>query len=138
MTDTRLAERAIRQRWPMSDQLKAGLVARLGRVLVDPTATARAATSAARALIGCEAQNQADEHHAAGDRVAVVHRIEVVEDPNWYGNQALLAAATAESSSPDPDQPGPDEAAGVREALGEDRVGDAGSVEGPRPDEGLP
>lgn len=54
--------RALQQRWPINDKLKAGIVGALVKVLSDPQASSRERISAARALLAAEAQNQSDEH----------------------------------------------------------------------------
>ncbi|MGL4512085.1 MAG: hypothetical protein ACRCT8_03270 [Lacipirellulaceae bacterium] len=57
--DTRLIERALRERWPIPDELKAAVVERQLRIATDPKSSSREATSAARCLAGMEGQNAA-------------------------------------------------------------------------------
>ena len=61
-SDTRLQERAIRERWPIKDEYREAIVKRLVAVVVDPQASRRERTAACRALIAAESQNQSDEH----------------------------------------------------------------------------
>ena len=60
-SDTRLIERAIKKRWPISEEFRAAVVTQLVRILADPTSSRREKTSAARALLSAEHQNQQDE-----------------------------------------------------------------------------
>jgi len=73
--DTRMAERAIKQRWPVADEWKDALIKRLVRIAIDPATSNREATSAIKAVLAAEAQNQQDEHHAEGATVSHVHEI---------------------------------------------------------------
>jgi len=50
--DVRLAERALREQWPISDALRGRLVARLGEVLDDPAASPREVIAAVFAGTG--------------------------------------------------------------------------------------
>jgi hypothetical protein len=54
--------RALTQRWPVSPEYKTIIVSQLMKVIADPQASPREKTSAAKALMAAEAQNQADEH----------------------------------------------------------------------------
>jgi TusA-related sulfurtransferase len=54
--------RALTQRWPISDKVRKAIVGRLVQVVTDPQSSPREVTSAAKALMAAEAQNQADEH----------------------------------------------------------------------------
>ena len=66
-SDIKLYERAMKQRWPISDQHRADIVNQLMGVVNSPMATERDKTSAARALMSAEAMNQSDEQHAADE-----------------------------------------------------------------------
>ena len=68
--DTRMMAKALIQRYPMDDKLRAGIIGALVGVLVDKNASPRAKISAARALIAADRNNieqeklaQIDEHH---------------------------------------------------------------------------
>ena len=61
-SDTRLQERAIRERWPIKEEYREAIVKRLVGIVVDPQASHRESTAACRALISAEGQNQADDH----------------------------------------------------------------------------
>jgi len=60
--ETRMMARALTQRWPISEKTKKGVIGALINVLADPKASPREKTSAAKALMAAEAQNQSDEH----------------------------------------------------------------------------
>lgn len=50
-------ERAMVERWPMSEAVRNAVVSELSRILIDSNASKREKTSAARALIAADAQN---------------------------------------------------------------------------------
>ena len=54
--------RAITQRWPIGDDLRAEVVAELRAVLQDSKASNRERLAAAKGLLAGEAQNQKDDH----------------------------------------------------------------------------
>jgi hypothetical protein len=54
--------RALTQRWPLSPEYRTIIVKQLMKVIADPKASPREKTSAAKALMAAEQQNQADEH----------------------------------------------------------------------------
>ena len=54
--------KALTQRWPMSPDIRRMVVGRLIKVMSDPQASPREITSAAKALMSAEKQNQEDEH----------------------------------------------------------------------------
>jgi hypothetical protein len=54
--------RALTQRWPISEKTKRGVIGALINILADPKASPREKTSAAKALMSAEQQNQSDEH----------------------------------------------------------------------------
>lgn len=74
-----MIERAMKQRWPVSDQFKGAAMNRLGKILANPDSSERAVVAATRALIAMESQNQQDEHK-------VIDGIE-------FGNDRLAAIA---------------------------------------------
>lgn len=96
--DTRQLARALMQRWPINDNMRAGIIATLIKVLKDDDASPREKTSAAKALLAAEKQNQEDEHklidvriqqrHAELDALAADLGIEigVIEDATRSGN----------------------------------------------------
>jgi hypothetical protein len=63
MQDTRIMAKSLTQRWPMSDEMRQAVINRLVRVTIDPDSSPREVTSAARALMVAEAQNQQDQLH---------------------------------------------------------------------------
>jgi hypothetical protein len=76
--DTRLAERALRERWPIPTSLRKPLVARLAEIIEDTDSSPREVTAAARALLEasrCNLQSiettiRATEHGELADRMA--------------------------------------------------------------------
>jgi len=60
--DTRLLARSVTQRWPMSPEIRKMVVAKLLKVMTSGEASPREITSAAKALMSAEKQNQEDEH----------------------------------------------------------------------------
>lgn len=59
--DTRLAERAVRQRWPIPDEKRGAIINRLCDIALDKKTREREAISAAKAIISADRQNQIDE-----------------------------------------------------------------------------
>lgn len=57
-----MIQKAMEQRWDIKPEYKSALVRRLVAIIANPNSTAREVTSASRALIAAEAQNQSDEH----------------------------------------------------------------------------
>ncbi|MCC7424810.1 MAG: hypothetical protein IT428_31450 [Planctomycetaceae bacterium] len=62
--DTRLIEKAIKQRWPIPAEKRAQLIERQLAIATAKNSSNREATAAFRAIMTAEAQNQADEHKA--------------------------------------------------------------------------
>lgn len=60
--DTRMIQKAFEQRWPIKPEYRSALLARMMRIVADPSSSPREATAAAKALIAAEKQNQDDEH----------------------------------------------------------------------------
>ena len=62
VSDIRLKAKAIEQRWNIPEDYRDVLIKQMLRVVADPNTTPREKTSAARAIIAAEAQNQADDN----------------------------------------------------------------------------
>jgi len=60
--DTRMMAKAVEQRWPMSAGIRRGIITKLIQVMTSPDSSPREITSAAKALMAAEKQNQEDEH----------------------------------------------------------------------------
>jgi hypothetical protein len=60
--ETRMMARALTQRWPVPPEYKTIIVKQLMKVIADPQSSPREKTSAAKALMAAEKQNQEDEH----------------------------------------------------------------------------
>jgi len=60
--DTRLMAKAVEQRWPMTAGIRRGIITKLIQVMASPDSSPREVTSAAKALMAAEKQNQEDEH----------------------------------------------------------------------------
>lgn len=79
---TRLWERALKERWPIPEAMRSGIVKALGKILIDPETSPREKTAAARALMAADAQNiemekmeQADEHEHRARLVAIAKHL---------------------------------------------------------------
>ena len=80
--ETRLWERALKERWPIPDAMRGVIVKTLAKILIDPEASAREKTAAARALMHADQQNiemekmhQADEHEQRARLVEIAKHI---------------------------------------------------------------
>jgi hypothetical protein len=69
MRQTRLWERALRERWPIPEAMRSVIVKSLAKILLDAESSAREKTAAAKALMAADSLNvqqermdQADEH----------------------------------------------------------------------------
>lgn len=60
--DAKLIQRAIRQRWPITEEVRKAVVDRMSGFVSDPLLDADRAIAAARMLGVAEGQNQADDH----------------------------------------------------------------------------
>ena len=60
--DTRLIAKALEQRWPVPNELRASLVRQMMAIVADKSASPRERTSAFKAILAAEKQNQEDEH----------------------------------------------------------------------------
>lgn len=88
------------QRWPINPKMREGIIGALARVLTDPNASHREKTSAAKALLAAEKQNQEDEfklidvriqqRNTELDAIAAELGIEVgvIEDATRKGNSS--------------------------------------------------
>ena len=66
--NTRLLEKAIRQRWPILPEYRQAILLRQTRIAVDPKSPNREAIAAARCIKDMESQNQTDEHQSIPKR----------------------------------------------------------------------
>ena len=71
--DGRMIARAISQRWPIPPEYRNAAIRRLMRTIADPNSTSREATSAIKALLAAEQQNQSDEHKVIDVHVETRH-----------------------------------------------------------------
>ena len=113
LEDTRMLERALRERWPIPEQYREAIVSRQVRIAVDPGSSAREATSAARCVVSMEGHNLADEHkridkrlpdlHAVGGlvehRVTVAELLEHPEYVEWLREQERQADSLPSDAS---------------------------------------
>src|SRR4051794_34036988 len=93
--DIRLVERALRERWPIPKALRGPLIDRLAKIVQDPEASPREATSAAKAILTASRLNletitaaiRADEHVTLVSRVAELEtRLEQPTATDEHGN----------------------------------------------------
>lgn len=71
--DTRLMARAILQRWPVKQEYRQAIINRLAHIAIDPASSPREATSAAKAIMSAEKQNQDDEHKVIDVQISKRH-----------------------------------------------------------------
>jgi hypothetical protein len=63
--------RAIEQRWPVPNEMRAGMIRQLMSIIASKDASPREKTSAFKAILAAEKQNQEDEHKAVD--IAINH-----------------------------------------------------------------
>jgi hypothetical protein len=80
--ETRLWEKALKERWPIPEAMRGVIVKSLGKILVDAESSPREKTAAARALMAADQQNiemekmeQADEHEQRARLVAIAKHL---------------------------------------------------------------
>lgn len=61
-SDAKLLKKAIRNRWPVTDEVRKAVIDRLEGFIKDPKIDPDRATAAARVIVAAEGQNQADDH----------------------------------------------------------------------------
>jgi hypothetical protein len=104
--------RALTQRWPISEKTKRGVIGALINILADPKASPREKTSAAKALMAAEQQNQADEHKIVDVRITTRHdRLDAIAADLGI-DQGFIESIAREASGGDRG----DEAIGATEA----------------------
>lgn len=104
-SDTRLCERAIRERWPMDEATRLAVLDRLRAVVNDPGVSPRESIAACKALIAADAVNiQAERlevaREAAAKPVPVSNNVTIVESDDWYGTRAAVGARAAIDADP--------------------------------------
>ena len=80
--DARQFETALRNRWEIEPEYKRAMITRLMRIIADPSSSNREVTSASRALIAAEAQNQQDEpipKQRASSIVELLERVRTID-----------------------------------------------------------
>ena len=94
--ETRLWERALKERWPIPDAMRGVIVKTLAKILIDPEASAREKTAAARALMHADSQNiemekmhQADEHEQRARLVEIAKHIGFSEVASLASNAGI-------------------------------------------------
>jgi hypothetical protein len=75
LEETRMLERALRERWPIPEHYREAIVTRQIRIAIDPGSSSREATSAARCLVSMEGQNLDDQHKAIDKRMPDLHAV---------------------------------------------------------------
>lgn len=106
--DTRILERAIREQWPVPDDIRAAIVERQAAIATSGEVSPREATSAARCLVSMTQQNQAgamkaldkvapDKHEHALAQLPPVTLEQLHSDPNYV---QFLEQQTGTNSHP--------------------------------------
>ena len=100
--DTRLWEKALKERWPIPDAMRGAIIRELGRIIIDASASRREKTAAAKALMAADAQNiemekmtQADEHEYRANLVAIAKHLEPSEVARLASNAGVTIKAEA-------------------------------------------
>ena len=81
-SDARQFEQAMRNRWEINPEYKQAMITRLVRIIADPNSSNRDVTSASRALIAAEGQNQQDEpipQQRASSIVELLERVRTID-----------------------------------------------------------
>ncbi len=106
--DTRMMERALRERWPIKPEFREKIMNALIAILADKNASPREKTSAARALMHADSINleaekivQADQHH--GDRLDAERLDRVATVAKQLGLTRVVEAIAIERSGNNPD-----------------------------------
>ena len=73
--DMLMIRSAIKKRWPISDELKRRLIARMGEIIDSEHSDSRDAIGAAKVIATAEGQNQCDELKLIPDQVDHTHNL---------------------------------------------------------------
>ena len=93
--------KAVEQRWPMSDGIRRGIIARLIQVMASKDSSPREITAAARALMSAEKQNQEDEHKVVDVVISERnHRLDAIAADLGI-DQSLIESVARETGSGD-------------------------------------
>jgi hypothetical protein len=95
-----MTAKALTQRWPLTKEQREAAVKRMLRVLVDPNASHREATSAVKALASLEAQNQSDEHKVIDVKTRNIELDAIAAELGIETSIVLDAEATRIGSDP--------------------------------------
>jgi hypothetical protein len=113
--DTRMMERALRERWPIKPEFREKIMNALIAILADKNTSPREKTAAARALMHADAINleaekivQADQHH--GDRLDAERMDRIATVAQQLGLTRVVEAIATERSGSHPD-------AAIRQAI---------------------
>jgi hypothetical protein len=92
--------RALMQRWPIKPEYREIIIRQLIKVIADPKSSPREKTSAAKALMAAEAQNQSDEHKVIDVQVRNINVDEIAAELGIETSIVLDAEATRIGSDP--------------------------------------
>jgi len=84
--DTRMAQKALEQRWPIKPEYREALVRRLVRIIADPNSSAREVTSASKALIAADQVNVADDKNLEQEQKRKLELIELAHKLGIVGH----------------------------------------------------
>ena len=145
--DIRLWKRAIRERWPISDEMREIITDELFAVLVN-SKSPRDKINASKVLLGADGLNVkrgsmigavAKSQQQPATNVSVNVGVQIVETDDWYGTKPATVDHVAQgngSSANGVDIAGSIQGGGVWPALGQNGSGTNGHAEGPREPEG--
>jgi hypothetical protein len=111
VADTRLILKAVVQRWKIPEHLRQRLPEIMAQILEDGQLTRKERMTAAKILLQCEAQNQANDHASNLTQPATsqhLHIHGITTDERIRAAKAFLLGADASgaASSPEPERPG--------------------------------
>jgi hypothetical protein len=102
ISNTRLLERAIRERWPIPEEKRKAIMDRQIEIAIDPKADAREATNAARTVIMADKINQQEEQGAGNEQHLHLHQHgEALTDEEREKRMAALVRRVKERLSAD-------------------------------------
>jgi hypothetical protein len=88
------------QRWPIKPEYREIIIRQLLKVIADPASSPREKTSAAKALMAAEAQNQSDEHKVIDVKTRNIELDAIAAELGIETSIVLDAEATRIGSDP--------------------------------------
>jgi hypothetical protein len=92
--------KAIQQRWPIPEKVRNAVIVSMVQILQNPSSSPRERTSAAKALMAAEAQNQSDEHKVIDVKTRDIELDAIAAELGIETSIVLDAEATRIGSDP--------------------------------------